>query len=213
MQHPPPIDAGTLAIEGPESTGRANTVLPPLDMPPPEKAAEPPDWPSPEQNRSLVDAEGLLEPSQGEASWHATWHKSPLSARTLRGTAPLGKMHGRPPDLFDLRSEDSIVLEQDVVVPKAQKPVFVEGECARPDPWPGLDTITTDLDVCSRASVLLEGEQNKILPMWGASSMSPNHPLKFFSIFCHCLKPACVAPHPAKVPPPYNTPPIPFLKA
>ena len=129
MQHPPPIDAGTLAIEGLESTGHANMALLLLNMPPPEKAAEPPDWPSPEQNRSPVDVEGLLEPSQGEGSWHAMWHKSPLLARTLRGTAPLGKMYGHPPDLFDLRSQGSIVLEQDVVIPKAQKPIFVKGEC------------------------------------------------------------------------------------
>jgi len=37
-----------------------------------------------------------------------------------------------------------------------------------PDPWPGPGTITIDLDVCSRALVLLKGEQNIILPCKGS---------------------------------------------
>jgi hypothetical protein len=56
MQRLPPVDTGTPAIEERESSGRANKALPPLDTPPPEKAAEPPDWPSPEQARAPVDA-------------------------------------------------------------------------------------------------------------------------------------------------------------
>jgi hypothetical protein len=49
MQRSPPIDEGTLPIEGPEPSSHVNMVPPLLDIPLPEKAAEPPDWPSPEQ--------------------------------------------------------------------------------------------------------------------------------------------------------------------
>ncbi len=59
----PPIDTRTLAIKGPELTGRTDMALPPLNIPLPEKAAEPPDQPLPEQIRASVDAEGLLKPS------------------------------------------------------------------------------------------------------------------------------------------------------
>jgi len=77
-------------------------------------------------------------------------------------------VHGHPPDLLDLWFEDPITLEAGVFVQKAQKPVFIEGEHVCPDPWPGLGAITTNLDIYSRASVLLEGEQNKILPGVGS---------------------------------------------
>jgi hypothetical protein len=135
-QRSTPVNPRTSAIEEPESTGRASMAPPPLDTPPPEEVAEPPDLPSPEQIRAPVDAEGLLESSRGEALWHATWHKSPMSVRTLRGTAPLGEAHGCPPNLLDGRIENPIVLESGIVVPKARKPVLIEGEPARPDPGP-----------------------------------------------------------------------------
>jgi len=112
----PPVDEGTLPIEGPELSGRANTAPPPLNIPPPEKAAEPPDQPSPEQIRAPIDAEGLLEPSRGEASQRVTQHKSQALAWALEGSKPLGEAHGHPPDLLDLCFEDSITLELDFVV-------------------------------------------------------------------------------------------------
>jgi len=62
-QHSPPIDTRTPAIEGPESTGCANMVPPPLNIPLPKKAAEPPDQPLPKQIQAPIDAEGPLEPS------------------------------------------------------------------------------------------------------------------------------------------------------
>ncbi len=43
MQRSPSVDTGMPAIEEPELTGRANMAPPPLDIPLPEKAAEPPD--------------------------------------------------------------------------------------------------------------------------------------------------------------------------
>jgi len=87
---------------------------------------------------------------------------------TLRGTAPLGGVHRHPSDLLNLWFEDPITLEAGVVVQKAQKPVFVEAERAHPDLWPSPGASTTYLDVYSRASVLLKGEQNKILPGVGS---------------------------------------------
>jgi hypothetical protein len=43
-------------------------------------------------------------------------------------------------------------------------PVPDEGTRARPEPWPKVGIVTVDLDACTKASVLLEGEQNSILP-------------------------------------------------
>ena len=155
-------------IEGPESTGHANTARLPLDTPPPEKAAEPPYQMSPEQIRAPVDAEGPLEPSRGKRSQCATWHKSQASARAFEGNKPLGEARGHPPNLLNLRIEDPIPLEQDIVVPKAWRPVFDKSARARPDPWPGPGTITTYSDAYPRASVLLEGEQKLTLPCEGS---------------------------------------------
>ncbi len=127
--------------------------------------------------------EGLLESPRGEALWCVTWHKSLVLACTLRGTAPLGGAHGHPPDLLDLWFKDPITLEAGVVIQKAQKPVFIEAEHVHLDLWPSLGASTTYSDVYSRASVLLEGEQNKILPGVGseqhATQPAPQNPFPF----------------------------------
>ena len=49
MQRSPPVNEEMPPIEGLEPSGHINMVPPPLNIPLPEKAAEPPDWPSPEQ--------------------------------------------------------------------------------------------------------------------------------------------------------------------
>jgi hypothetical protein len=191
MQRSPPVDEGTPPIEGPEPSGRANTAPPPLDIPPPEKAAEPPDWPSPEQARAPVDAEGLLEPSPGEAPQCTTRHESLASARALEGIEHLGVAHGPPPDPSDPRIQSPIALELGIVILKARRPVSDEGARARPVPWPGPDANTTDLDVYQRASVLLEGEQNKFLPCEGseqhAAPCTP-HPHPFSPLRNACAR-------------------------
>ena len=81
-------------------------------------------------------------------------------------------MHGRLPNL---NSRGSVVLERYNVESKApvhaqqaQRPVTDEGTCACPDPCPYLGIITTDSDVYTKASVLLEGEQNYALPFEGS---------------------------------------------
>ncbi len=106
-----------------------------------------------------------------------------MSACTLRGTATLGGVHGHPPNLLNLQFEDPITLEAGVIVQKAQKPVFIKVECAHPDPWPSLGASTTYLDIYSRVSVLLKGEQNKILPGVGseqhATQPAPQNPFPF----------------------------------
>ena len=191
MQRSPPVDEGTLPIEGPEPSGQANTVPPPLDIPPPEKAAEPPDWPSPEQARAPVDAEGLLEPSPGEAPQCTTRHESLASARALEGMEHLGVAHGPPPDPSDPRIQSPIALELGIVVLKARRPVFDEGARVRPVPWPSPDAIAIDLDFYQRASVLLEGEQNLILPREGseqhAAPCTP-HPFTFSPSLDTCAR-------------------------
>ncbi len=104
-------------------------------------------------------------------------------AWAFKGHKPLQWAHGHPPNLLNLRFEDPITLEAGVIVQKAQKPVFVEGERAHPNPWPSLGAIATNLNVYSRVSVLLEGEQNKILPGVGseqhAIQPAPQNPFPF----------------------------------
>jgi hypothetical protein len=89
---------------------------------------------------------------------------------------------GPPPDPSDPCIQSPIALELGIVVPKARRPVFDEGARVRPIPWPGPDAIAIDLDVYQRALVLLEGEQNLILPCEGseqhAAPCTP-HPFTF----------------------------------
>jgi len=108
-QRLPPVDTGTPAVEEPESSGRANTALPPLDTPPPEEAPEPLISGLPKHIPAAVDAGELMESLTGEARQRATRHKCQASAWALEGEEPLGEAHGRPPDLLDLRFEAPIV--------------------------------------------------------------------------------------------------------
>jgi hypothetical protein len=191
MQHSPPINEGMPPIEGPEPSGHANTVPPLLNIPPPEKAAEPPDWPSPEQARAPINAEGLLEPSPGEAPQCTTQHESLVSARALKGMEHLGVAHGPPPDPSNPRIQSPIALELGIVVLKVRRPVFNEGARACPIPWPSPDAIAIDLDFYQRVSVLLEGEQNLILPHEGseqhAAPYTP-HPFTFSPSLDTCTR-------------------------
>ncbi len=65
-------------------------------------------------------------------------------------------------------------------------------ECVhtQPDPLPGLGAATTDLDAYTRASVLLEGEQNSVLPCEGckqhATPCTPQNFLFPLSNTCAC---------------------------
>ena len=61
-----------------------------------------------------------------------------MSAQALEGNKPLGVAHRHTPDLPDLHFEGPITLELGVIVLKAQRPIFIEGEHTCPDPWPGL---------------------------------------------------------------------------
>jgi len=70
----------------------------------------------------------------------------------------LGVVHRHTPNLSDLRFEGPITLELGVIVLKAQRPVFIEGERTRPDPRPGPGASTTDSDT-------LCGEQAACRPL------------------------------------------------
>jgi len=181
-QHSPLVDKGTLPVEGPELSSHTNMVLPPLDTPPPEEAAEPLISGLPKQIPAPIDVGELMESLTGKAWQCTTQHKCQALAWALEGEEPFGEVHGCPPDLLYLHFEDSIALEPGIIVPKAWKPTFDKGECTCPDLWPGPGAITIDLDVYQRASVLLEGEQNKILPCVGseqhAAPCTP-HPFPF----------------------------------
>jgi hypothetical protein len=180
-QRLPVVNTGTPAI--PDIEGSAD--LPPLHdpPPPPDEATEPPDKDPPEQIRAPADARGLTESPWGEASRRATWHngqsqtcgpegKEPLTEvlkeealqrmmwqvgqTSAHGKTPIGEAHGRPPDLPDPKAC--------VHVHQARRPVPDKGACARPEPWPSAGGENEDSDAYTRASVLLEGEQNMILP-------------------------------------------------
>ena len=174
-QRSPPVNAGMSGIEGPESTGHANTALPPLDTAPPEEvpeplreAIEPLSRPSPKPVRAPIDAEGHLELFWGEALQRATWHESQGSARAFEGDEPFGEAHGYPLDLLDSYFEAPVEGEPGIATLKAQRPVFDERARAHFDLLPGPSAATTDLDVCTKASVPLEGEQNFDLPCVGS---------------------------------------------
>jgi hypothetical protein len=51
---------------------------------------------------------------------------------------------------------------------EARRPVPDDRTSARPEPWPGPGDVIEDLDVCTRTSVSLEGEQNIVLPCEGS---------------------------------------------
>ena len=152
----------------PESPGRTNEVPPPRDTSLPQGALKPLDGLSPELILAPVDAEGHLESLLDEAPQRATWHKSQGSARAFEGMEPLGEVPlGYPLDLLDSYFEAPVEGEPEIVALEARRPIFDEGARARLDPSPGPGAAANDLDAYTRASVLLEGEQNSVLPCVG----------------------------------------------
>jgi hypothetical protein len=105
------------------------------------------------QTRRPEGKEPLTEVLKEEALQRAMWQVGQTSAH---GKTPIGEAHGCPPDLPNLKAC--------VHVHQAQRPVPDEGACVRPELWPSVGGENEDLDTYTRASVLLEGEQNMILP-------------------------------------------------
>jgi hypothetical protein len=188
-QRLPVVDTGTPAI--PETEGSAD--LPPLHDPPPLPDKVPPEQiRAPADARGLVESpwgevsqrttwhngqsqtrgpegkEPPTETARGEALQHAMWQ---VGQTSVQGVTPLGEAHGCPPNLPDPYPRGSATLEHVIVDPKAcarvyeaWRPVPDKCTCARPEPWPGTGGENEDSDAYTRASVLLEGEQNMILP-------------------------------------------------
>jgi hypothetical protein len=171
-----------------ESRRRTNLAPPPLDRPPANGAAKPPDNTVPEQIQAPTQVERPSESLWGKKTWRATGQDSQASARTLEGMTPLGTAHERPPDPAGLYAQGSTVLEQRPIDPKAlvriiqtRRPVVDEGADAHIDPWPDPGTVHSNLDAYFKVSALLEGEQKLILP--SADSEQAVTP-KTFSISC-----------------------------
>jgi hypothetical protein len=120
------------------------------------------------QTRGPEGKEPPTEMARGEALQHVMWK---VGQTSMQGVTPLGEAHGRPPDLPDPYPRGSAALEHIIVDPKAcariyevWRPVPDKCTCACPELWPGAGGENEDLDTCTRASVLLKGEQNMILP-------------------------------------------------
>jgi hypothetical protein len=181
----------------PESTGRADLAPPLLDTPPGE-ATDHPNHKSPKPIRAPAYMGESSELLRGEPTRRATCQSSWASARAPESQTPCGEAHPHPPDPPDPKSRSSIVVEQAIVVPKAkgrahqaQRPVFDESAPVCPDPWPSPGIVETDPDVYTGSSVLLEGEQNFILPSVGCKQHT--HPLSPQSTFIFTLEPHSVA--------------------
>jgi hypothetical protein len=151
----------------PESPGHTNKVLPPHNTSLPQGALEPLDRPSPELILAPIDVEGLLESLWGEAPQHTMWHRSQALVWALEVKDLVGEVHGYPLDLLDPYFEDPTEGEPDIALQEAWRLILDKGVCARLDPSPSPGTVTTYLDICKRASVLLEGEQNIKSPSVG----------------------------------------------
>jgi hypothetical protein len=137
-------------------------------FPLPQKATGPPDGPPPELIIAPVNAEGPEELLLDGAPQCTTWHESQVSAWALEGHDPSGEVHGYPLHLLDLYFEAPVEGEPDIATLKARRPVFDESACARTDLLPGPGAAAIDSDTYTRASVLLEGEQNTNLPVVGS---------------------------------------------
>jgi len=180
----PAANTGTPDIPVPDHG--TDLELPPHDTPLPNKAAEPPIHQPPEQTQAPTGVGGLLESLLGEASQRAKGQRSLTLAHTLEGNMPIGEAHGRPPDFANPQTQGSTAWEPAFVVPKARvcahqarNPVFDEGACMRPDPWPNLGIVTINPDTCIGSASQLEGEQNINLPSVGselhAAPSTPQH--------------------------------------
>jgi hypothetical protein len=136
-------------------------------IPLPQEGTEPPDGPLPELIRAPVDVEGQLELFWGKAPQRVTRHESHVLAWALGGNELFKEAHDYPLDLLDSYFKAPVEGEPDIALLKAQRPAFNETACARTDRLPGPGGTATDLDACTRASVLLEGEQNTNIPWIG----------------------------------------------
>ena len=154
------------------------------------------------------------------------WHKSQVPAWALGGNKPSGEVHGYPLHLLDSYFEAPVEGEPDIALLKAGRPAFNERVCMQPDPLPGLGATATDLDTYTRASVLLEGEQNPVLPGVGCEqyatprapqtlSFSSFVPLSLETAACDTApgKGATLVPHAAPClevlkPPEWKEPPL-----
>jgi hypothetical protein len=116
----------------------------PLDTSLPEKAIEPLISGLPKQIPAPIDVGELMGLLTHETQQHTTWHKSQVSAQALKDNKPLGVAHRHISNLPDLCFKGLITLELGVIVLKAQRPVFIEGECTHPDLWPSLGASTTN---------------------------------------------------------------------
>jgi hypothetical protein len=95
------------------------------------------------------------------------WHVSQGPAQAFEGDKPFGVVLGYPPDLLDSYFEDLVEGEPNIVALKAGGPAFVECARTHPNPLPGPGAAAVDSDAYTKASVLLQGEQNIKLPFVG----------------------------------------------
>jgi len=102
-------------------------------------------------------------------------HRGLTSAWTHEGKTPIGEAHSHSPDIPDLQTQGSIILEPAFAVPKAhvyvhkaRRPILNKGACTHPDPWPSPGIIIINLDTCIRSALQLKGEQNINLPCVGS---------------------------------------------
>ena len=121
-----------------------------------------------------------MESLTPKAQQHTTWHKSQVSAWALEDNKPLGVAHRHTPNLPNLRFEGPIILELGVIVLKAQRPVFVEGERTHPDPWPGPGASTTDFGCPFNGISTARGGAKQNIPLCGeGAACCPLYPSPF----------------------------------
>jgi len=126
----------------------------------------------PEQFQAPTQVERPSELLRGKKKSRATAQDSQASLRACEGKMPLGKPHGRPPDLPNSYTQRSPAMEQSPIDLKALvrthknwRPVLDDRASAHIDPLPGPTTIQTGPNTYFEVSALLEGEQNIILPI------------------------------------------------
>ena len=111
--------------------------------------------------------------------------KSQVSAWAWGGNEPVGEVYGYPLNLLDPYFKASVEREPNITLMKAGRPAFNEHACAQLDPLPSLGATATDLDAYTRASVLLKGEQNSVLPCVGCKQYAAPYapqPFSFLSL-------------------------------
>jgi len=111
VQRSAAINARTPAIPEPEDGADLEPLPPPYDMLPPNEAAESSTQQSPEQIRAPTEVGGSLKPLRGKASRCTVGQMCLTSTHAFEGNIPIGRAHRRPPDLRDLQTQGSIILE------------------------------------------------------------------------------------------------------